>query len=106
MCKAKPARGKGYTAGASCITSVLMNDIEDKVNLDTGSFCTCVRKDNLQAILSGWKSHLLPREGVQFSSSSSSIYPLGILDTNHVFFTSSRKFKNEDRDSSNRKLHI
>ncbi|MBW0566081.1 hypothetical protein O181_105796 [Austropuccinia psidii MF-1] len=27
ICKAKPAKGKGYTAGASCITSVLMNDI-------------------------------------------------------------------------------
>ncbi|MBW0591245.1 hypothetical protein O181_130960 [Austropuccinia psidii MF-1] len=38
MYKTKPARGKGYTAGASCITSVLMNDIEDKVNLDTGAF--------------------------------------------------------------------
>ncbi|MBW0500797.1 hypothetical protein O181_040512 [Austropuccinia psidii MF-1] len=36
ICKTKPARGKGYTAGASCITSVLMNDIEAKVNLDTG----------------------------------------------------------------------
>ncbi|MBW0571682.1 hypothetical protein O181_111397 [Austropuccinia psidii MF-1] len=51
MYKTKPARGKGYTAGESCITSVLMNDIEAKVNLDTGSFFTCVVKDYLQAIL-------------------------------------------------------
>ncbi|MBW0510206.1 hypothetical protein O181_049921 [Austropuccinia psidii MF-1] len=51
MCKTKPARGKGYTAGASCITSILMNDIEAKVNLDTGAFCTCVGKGYLQAIL-------------------------------------------------------
>ncbi|MBW0514272.1 hypothetical protein O181_053987 [Austropuccinia psidii MF-1] len=35
MRKAKPVRGKGYTTGASCITSILMNDIEAKVNLDT-----------------------------------------------------------------------
>ncbi|MBW0517247.1 hypothetical protein O181_056962 [Austropuccinia psidii MF-1] len=42
MCKTKCARGKGYTAGASCITSVLMNDVEDKVNLDTGEFCTFI----------------------------------------------------------------
>ncbi|MBW0547282.1 hypothetical protein O181_086997 [Austropuccinia psidii MF-1] len=41
MCKTKPARGKGYTAGESCITSILMNDIEAKVNLDTGTFRTC-----------------------------------------------------------------
>ncbi|MBW0556917.1 hypothetical protein O181_096632 [Austropuccinia psidii MF-1] len=27
MCKTKPARGKGYTSGESCITSVLMCDI-------------------------------------------------------------------------------
>ncbi|MBW0479313.1 hypothetical protein O181_019028 [Austropuccinia psidii MF-1] len=38
MCKTKPARGKGYNAGASSITSILMNDIEAKVNLDTGAF--------------------------------------------------------------------
>ncbi|MBW0494631.1 hypothetical protein O181_034346 [Austropuccinia psidii MF-1] len=85
LCKTKPARGKGYTYGASCITSILINDIEAKVNLDTGAFCTCVGKDYLQAILSGWKSHLSPIEIVQFSSSSNNMYPLGILDTNLVF---------------------
>ncbi|MBW0565809.1 hypothetical protein O181_105524 [Austropuccinia psidii MF-1] len=85
MCKAKPARGKGYTAGESCVTSVLMNDIEAKVNLDTGAFYTCVGKDYIQAILPEWKNHLLPIEGVQFSSASNNMYPLGILDTNVVF---------------------
>ncbi|MBW0499410.1 hypothetical protein O181_039125 [Austropuccinia psidii MF-1] len=85
ICKTKPAGGKGYTAGASCITSILINNIEVKVNLDTGAFCTCVGKDYLQAILPGWKNHLLPIEGVQFSSSSNNMYPLGILDTNLVF---------------------
>ncbi|MBW0508927.1 hypothetical protein O181_048642 [Austropuccinia psidii MF-1] len=85
MCKTKPARGKEYTSGASCITSILMNDIEAKVNLDTGEFCTCVGKNYLQAILAGWKSHLLPIEGVQFSSASNNMSPFGILDTNLVF---------------------
>ncbi|MBW0517550.1 hypothetical protein O181_057265 [Austropuccinia psidii MF-1] len=85
MCKTKPARGKGYTSGASCITSILINDIGAKVNLDTGAFCTCVGKDYLQAILPGWKIHLLPIEGVKFSSSSNNMYPLGILDTDIVF---------------------
>ncbi|MBW0561059.1 hypothetical protein O181_100774 [Austropuccinia psidii MF-1] len=84
-CKTKPARGEGYTSGESCITSILINDTEARVNLDTGAFCTCVGKDYLQAILPGWKNHLLPIEGVQFSSSSNNIYPLGILDTNLVF---------------------
>ncbi|MBW0547642.1 hypothetical protein O181_087357 [Austropuccinia psidii MF-1] len=85
MCKAKPARGKGCTSGASCITSILMNDIETRVNLDTGEFYACAGKDYLQAILPGWKKHLLPIEGVQFSSASNNMYPLGILDTNLVF---------------------
>ncbi|MBW0553738.1 hypothetical protein O181_093453 [Austropuccinia psidii MF-1] len=62
-----------------------MSDIEAKVNLDTGAFCTCVGKDYLQIILPEWKNHLLPIEGVQFSSASNNMYPLGILDTNLVF---------------------
>ncbi|MBW0562189.1 hypothetical protein O181_101904 [Austropuccinia psidii MF-1] len=85
MCKSKPARGKGYTSESSCITLILMNDIEAKVNLNTGAFCTCVGKYYLQAILPGWKSHLLPIEGVQFSSASNNMYPFGIADTNLVF---------------------
>ncbi|MBW0584673.1 hypothetical protein O181_124388 [Austropuccinia psidii MF-1] len=85
MRKTKPARGKGYTSGASCITSILVNDIEAKVNVDTGAFGTCIGKDYLQAILPGWKNHLLPIEGVQLSSASNNMYPLGILDTHLVF---------------------
>ncbi|MBW0548051.1 hypothetical protein O181_087766 [Austropuccinia psidii MF-1] len=63
MCRPKTARGKGYTSGASCITSILMNDIEAKVNFDTGAFCTCVGKHYLQVILPELKHHLLPIEG-------------------------------------------
>ncbi|MBW0562428.1 hypothetical protein O181_102143 [Austropuccinia psidii MF-1] len=85
ICKTKLARGKGYTAGASCITSILINDVEARVNFDTGEFCTCVGKDYLQAIFAGWKNHLLPIDGVQFSGASNNIYPLGILEINLVF---------------------
>ncbi|MBW0530945.1 hypothetical protein O181_070660 [Austropuccinia psidii MF-1] len=63
----------------------MMDEIESKVNLDTGAFCTCVGKDYRQTILPGWKNHLSPIEGVQFSSSSNNIYPSHILDTNLVF---------------------
>ncbi|MBW0525691.1 hypothetical protein O181_065406 [Austropuccinia psidii MF-1] len=62
-----------------------MNDIEAKVNFDSGAFCTFVGRDYLQAILPGWKNHLSTIEGVQFSSCSNNMYPLGILDTNLVF---------------------
>ncbi|MBW0543017.1 hypothetical protein O181_082732 [Austropuccinia psidii MF-1] len=84
VCKTKPARGKGYTGGSSCITSVFINDIEAEVNLDTGAFCTCIGKAYLQVILPEWRNHLLPIEGVQFSSSSNDMYPLGILEINIV----------------------
>ncbi|MBW0520766.1 hypothetical protein O181_060481 [Austropuccinia psidii MF-1] len=73
MCKTKPARGKGYTPGASCITSILINDTEAKVNLNKGAFCTCLGKDYLQVILPGWKSHLLQIEGIQSSSASNNM---------------------------------
>ncbi|MBW0543387.1 hypothetical protein O181_083102 [Austropuccinia psidii MF-1] len=85
MYKTKPARGKGNTSGASCITSIMMNDIEAKVNLDAGAFGTSVGKDYLQARLPGWKSHLLPIEGVKFTSASNYMYHLGIFDSNLVF---------------------
>ncbi|MBW0531399.1 hypothetical protein O181_071114 [Austropuccinia psidii MF-1] len=85
MCGTKPAKGEVYTAGASCITSVLMDDTEAKVNLDTGAICTFMGKDYLQVILPEWKKHLLPIEGVQFSSASNNMYSLGTLETNLVF---------------------
>ncbi|MBW0567332.1 hypothetical protein O181_107047 [Austropuccinia psidii MF-1] len=34
--KAKPARGKGYTAGSSCITNIVINNKEAKIHLDSG----------------------------------------------------------------------
>ncbi|MBW0555817.1 hypothetical protein O181_095532 [Austropuccinia psidii MF-1] len=85
MCKTKPPRGHRYTSGASCITSVLINDVEVKVNLETGEFFTSIGKDYLQIILPEWKNHLLPIERVQFSSVSNNMYSLGIFDTNIVF---------------------
>ncbi|MBW0506371.1 hypothetical protein O181_046086 [Austropuccinia psidii MF-1] len=42
MCKTKTSGENAYTAGASCIRSILMNDVEAKVNLDAGAFLTCV----------------------------------------------------------------
>ncbi|MBW0503396.1 hypothetical protein O181_043111 [Austropuccinia psidii MF-1] len=85
MCKTKFSRGKGYTSGESCITSVLINDVGAKCNIDTGAFCTCIRKDYLQIILPEWKNHLSPIEGVQFSSASNNMYSLGIFDTSILF---------------------
>ncbi|MBW0497290.1 hypothetical protein O181_037005 [Austropuccinia psidii MF-1] len=93
MCKTKAASGKGYTSGASCITTIVMNDVEEKVNLDTGAFCNCVGKDYLEVILLKWKNNLLPIEGMQFSSASNDMYPLGILDINLIFPHHARSVK-------------
>ncbi|MBW0508917.1 hypothetical protein O181_048632 [Austropuccinia psidii MF-1] len=84
MCKSETARGKGYISGASCITSVLINDVEAQVNLDPGRFYTCIGKDYLEFILPEWKKHMLPIKCVQFSSASHIVYSLGILDTSIV----------------------
>ncbi|MBW0557715.1 hypothetical protein O181_097430 [Austropuccinia psidii MF-1] len=85
MCKTKPGRGKCYTSGASFLTSILINNVEAKVDLDIGALCTCLGKDYLQVILPEWKNHLLPLEDVKFSSSIINMYPLVILRTNIVF---------------------
>ncbi|MBW0578109.1 hypothetical protein O181_117824 [Austropuccinia psidii MF-1] len=59
-----------------------MNDVEAKVILDTGAFCTFVGKEYIQIITPQLKNHLLPIEGVQCSSASNNIHPFGILDAN------------------------
>ncbi|MBW0585570.1 hypothetical protein O181_125285 [Austropuccinia psidii MF-1] len=105
ICKTQTSRGKGYTAGISFITEILMNDVEAKVNLDTGAFFTCVGKDYLEIILPEWMNHPLPIESLQFSSSSNNMYPLSISD-NNLLFPHPSGSENEDRDSSNGQLYI
>ncbi|MBW0568342.1 hypothetical protein O181_108057, partial [Austropuccinia psidii MF-1] len=85
MQKAKPARGKGYTAGSSCITNIVINNTEAKIHLDSGSFCTCFGKDYLDKIYTNWKDKLMPIEGIKFSSSSQNMHPLGIFEAAMIF---------------------
>ncbi|MBW0549661.1 hypothetical protein O181_089376 [Austropuccinia psidii MF-1] len=85
MQKAKPARGKGYTAGSSCITNILINNREAKIHLDSGAFCTCVGKDYLDKIYTNWQDNLMPTEGIKFSSSSQNMHPLGIFEAEMIF---------------------
>ncbi|MBW0504246.1 hypothetical protein O181_043961 [Austropuccinia psidii MF-1] len=79
MPKSQPARGKGYTAGSSCITHIEINNKETKMYLDSGAFSTCVWKDYLIVIYTNWKESLIPIEGIKFSSASQDMHPLGIL---------------------------
>ncbi|MBW0525254.1 hypothetical protein O181_064969 [Austropuccinia psidii MF-1] len=85
MQKTKPARGKVYTAGAYCITNIVINNRESKLHLDSGSFCTCVGKDYLDRIYTNWKEILMPIEGIKFSSASQDMHPLGIFKAEMIF---------------------
>ncbi|MBW0592929.1 hypothetical protein O181_132644 [Austropuccinia psidii MF-1] len=42
--RTKPAKEMGYAAGKSSISIVMVEDKQEKVNLDTGAYCTCVYK--------------------------------------------------------------
>ncbi|MBW0570052.1 hypothetical protein O181_109767, partial [Austropuccinia psidii MF-1] len=83
--KTKPARGKGYTAGSSCITNIVINNTEAKIHLDSGSFCTCVGKDYLEKVYTNWQDQLMPIEGITFSSASQNMHPLGIFEEAIIF---------------------
>ncbi|MBW0470693.1 hypothetical protein O181_010408 [Austropuccinia psidii MF-1] len=85
MQKAKPARGKGHTAVAFCITNFVINNREAKLHLDSGSFFTCVGKHYLDKIYTNWKESLMPIEGIKFRSASQDIHPLGIFEESMIF---------------------
>ncbi|MBW0591531.1 hypothetical protein O181_131246 [Austropuccinia psidii MF-1] len=59
MQKTKHARGKGHTAGSSCITNIFINNTEAKIHLDSGSFCTCVERDYLEKVCTNWQDRLI-----------------------------------------------
>ncbi|MBW0515202.1 hypothetical protein O181_054917 [Austropuccinia psidii MF-1] len=85
MQKTKSARGKGYTAGSSCITSIVINNRESKIHLDSGNFCNCVGKDYLDKIDTNWQDNLIPIEGIKFRSSSQNMHPLGKFEAEMIF---------------------
>ncbi|MBW0476540.1 hypothetical protein O181_016255 [Austropuccinia psidii MF-1] len=85
MEKPKPARGKCYTAGSSCITNIVMNHKEVKINLDSGAFCTCVGEDYLGMIYTNWQEKSMPIEGIKFRGSRQDMHPLGILEAETIF---------------------
>ncbi|MBW0524870.1 hypothetical protein O181_064585 [Austropuccinia psidii MF-1] len=85
MQKTKPSRGKGYAAGSSCITNIVINNREAKIHLDSGAFCTCVGNNYLEKIYTNWKDKLIPIEGIKFSSASQNMHPLGISEAEMIF---------------------
>ncbi|MBW0521765.1 hypothetical protein O181_061480 [Austropuccinia psidii MF-1] len=85
MQKPKAARGKGYTAGSSCITNIVINNRESKIHLDSGAFCTFVGNDSLDKIYTNWQDKLMPIEGIEFRSARQNMHPLGIFEAVIIF---------------------
>ncbi|MBW0526149.1 hypothetical protein O181_065864 [Austropuccinia psidii MF-1] len=85
LMKTKPNRGKGYTAGNSCITEVVIENKPTKLLLDPGAFCSCVVKSFLKPCEPNFEDQLLPIHGIKFNSASSPMKELGIFETTVIF---------------------
>ncbi|MBW0568769.1 hypothetical protein O181_108484 [Austropuccinia psidii MF-1] len=83
--KTKPNRGKGYKAGNSCITEVVIGNKPTKRLLDPGAFCSCVGKSFLKTCLPNFEGQLLPIDGIKLNSASNPMKALGIFGTNVIF---------------------
>ncbi|MBW0510716.1 hypothetical protein O181_050431 [Austropuccinia psidii MF-1] len=85
LMKTKPNRGKGYKAGSSCITEVVIDNKPTKHLLDPGAFCSCVGKSFLKTCVPNFEDQLLPIDGIKFNSASNPMKALGIFETNVIF---------------------
>ncbi|MBW0532462.1 hypothetical protein O181_072177 [Austropuccinia psidii MF-1] len=85
LMKTKPNRGKGYTAGNSCIAEVVIDNTPTKHFLDAGAFCSCVGKSFLKACVPNFEDQLLPIDGIKFNSASKLMKALGIFETSVIF---------------------
>ncbi|MBW0569450.1 hypothetical protein O181_109165 [Austropuccinia psidii MF-1] len=85
LMKTKPNRGKGYTAGNSCITEVVIDNKPTKLLLDPGAFCSCVGKSFLKTCVPNFEDQLLPIDGIKLNSPSNPMKALGIFETNLIF---------------------
>ncbi|MBW0517264.1 hypothetical protein O181_056979 [Austropuccinia psidii MF-1] len=83
--KTNPNRGKGYTAGNSCITEVVIDNKPTKPLLDPGAFCSCVGKSFLKTCAPNFEDQLVPIDGIKFNSASNPMKALGIFETNVMF---------------------
>ncbi|MBW0515866.1 hypothetical protein O181_055581 [Austropuccinia psidii MF-1] len=85
LMKAKPNRGKGYTAGNSCITGVIIDNKPTNLLLDPGSFYSCIEKSFLKNCVPNFEDQLLPIDGIKLNSASNPRSALGIYETTVIF---------------------
>ncbi|MBW0589109.1 hypothetical protein O181_128824 [Austropuccinia psidii MF-1] len=79
LMKTKPNKGKGYTAGNSCITEVVIDNKPTKLLLDPGAFFSCVGKSFLKTCVPNFEDQLLPIDGIKFISASNPMEALGMF---------------------------
>ncbi|MBW0543460.1 hypothetical protein O181_083175 [Austropuccinia psidii MF-1] len=84
LMKTKPNRGKGYTAGNSCMSEVVIDNKPTKRLIDPGASCSCVGKSFLRTYVQNLVDQLLPIDGIKFNSSSNPMKELGIFETNFI----------------------
>ncbi|MBW0499630.1 hypothetical protein O181_039345 [Austropuccinia psidii MF-1] len=85
LMKTKPNRGKGYTAGNSCITEVVINNKPTQLLLDPGAFYSCVGKSFLKICVLNFENQFLPIDGIELNSASNLMKELGIFETTVIF---------------------
>ncbi|MBW0565170.1 hypothetical protein O181_104885 [Austropuccinia psidii MF-1] len=83
--KTKQNRGKGYTAGNSCITEVVIGNKPTKLLLDPGEFCSCVGKSFLKTCVPNFEDQLLPIDGIKPNSASNPMKASRIFETSVIF---------------------
>ncbi|MBW0490393.1 hypothetical protein O181_030108 [Austropuccinia psidii MF-1] len=80
LMKTKTNRGKGYTAGNSCITEVVINNEPTKALLELGAF-SCVGKYFPKTCVPYFEDQLLPIDGIKFNSASNTMKASCIFET-------------------------
>ncbi|MBW0502606.1 hypothetical protein O181_042321 [Austropuccinia psidii MF-1] len=83
--KTKPNRRKGYTAGNSCITEVVIDNKPTELLLNPGAFFSCVGKYSLKTCVSNFEDQSLPIDGIKFNSASNPMKALAIVENNFIF---------------------
>ncbi|MBW0515569.1 hypothetical protein O181_055284 [Austropuccinia psidii MF-1] len=84
LMRTKPKRGKGNTAGNSCITELVINNKPTKLLLGREAFCSCVGKSFLKTCVPNFEDQLLPIDGIKFKSQSSPMKVLGIFESTFI----------------------
>ncbi|MBW0536444.1 hypothetical protein O181_076159 [Austropuccinia psidii MF-1] len=85
LIKAKPKRGKRYSACNSCIPEVVMDKKPTKLLIDSGCFFSCGGKYFLDNCVPNFKEQLLLIDGIKFNSASNTMKALGIYEANFIF---------------------